>query len=332
MTLNSSSQWQGQSQSQSQYQYSFPFAEYKVKHKTTYDYSYPVSLSYQNMHLKPRDWSGIQHISDFKIQIEPDPRDFSERTDFFGNHVQSFSIQEPHDALTILTQFDARVISNPPPIDELTISCAQVRNALHGDTSFRMLQALQYIYPSPLTHTNSAITEWARGFFPDKRPFIEGVLELNQAIKTEIEFDPEATEVNTSVAEFFELKKGVCQDFAHLMITALRSQDLPARYVSGYILTLPREGEERLEGADASHAWVSVFMPGYGWIDIDPTNDLVVNDQHIRIAVGRDFSDVSLVKGSVTGGGESKVGVEVTVWPIEGVSKRIEYTDMSYSE
>ena len=324
MISNNSSQWQSQ--------YSFPFSEYKVKHKTSYNYSYPVSLSYHNMHLKPRDWSGTQHISNFEMEIDPQPRDFSERIDFFGNHVQSFSIQEPHEALSILTQFDARVISNPPPIDELSISCAQIRKALHGDTSFRMLQALQYIYPSPLTQANEAIAEWAKGFFPDKRPFIEGVLELNHTLKAEIEFDPNATEVTTSVTEFFEHKKGVCQDFAHLMIAALRSQDLPARYVSGYILTFPKEGEERLEGADASHAWVSVFIPGYGWIDVDPTNDLIVDEQHIRIAVGRDFNDVSLVKGSVTGGGESEVGVEVTMWPIQGKAKRIEHPDLSYSE
>ncbi len=312
--------------------YSFPFCEYRVKHKTTYKYSYPVALSYHNMHLQPRNWSGIQHISDFSMEIDPEPMDFSERADFFGNFVQSFSIQEPHEEFSILTQFKARVISNPPPIDELSITCAQVRNALHGDTSFRNLQALQYIYPSPLTHTNTEITSWAAQFFPDKRPFIQGVLELNRTLKAEIKFDATATEVNTSVAEFFALKKGVCQDFAHLMITALRSQDLPARYVSGYILTFPREGEERLEGADASHAWVSVYVPGYGWIDLDPTNDLLVDDQHIRIAVGRDFNDVSLVKGAVTGGGGSEIKVEVTVWPIDDEPKRIEHSDLSYSE
>ncbi len=284
------------------------------------------------MHLKPRDWSGVQHISNFSIDIDPNPMDFSERIDFFGNPVQSFSVQEPHEELSIFTQFDARVISNSPPIDQLSISCSQVRKALHGDTSNRMLKALQYIYPSPLTQSNQAITEWAKPFFPNNRPFIQGVLELNKALKEEIEFDANATEVNTSVAEFFEMKKGVCQDFAHLMITALRSLDLPARYVSGYILTFPREGEARLEGADASHAWVSVFVPGYGWIDVDPTNNLVVNDQHIRIAVGRDFDDVSLVKGSVTGGGESNIAVEVTVWPIEGEPKRIVHSDMSYSD
>jgi len=322
--IKPSKQWQSQ--------YSFPFMEYRVKHKTTYRYSYPVSLSYHNMHLKPRDWSGIQHISNFSMEIEPNPMDFSERTDFFGNFAQSFSIQEPHEEFTILTQFEARVISNPPPIDQLSITCAQVRNALHGDTSTRMLHALQYIYPSQLTRSDNEITEWATRFFPDKRPFMEGVLELNQTLKAEIKFDATATEVNTTVSDFFKLKKGVCQDFAHLMITALRSQDLPARYVSGYILTFPKEGEERLEGADASHAWVSVFVPGYGWIDIDPTNNLVVDDQHIRIAAGRDFNDVSLIKGSVTGGGDTKIDVEVTVWPIESETKRIEHINLNYSE
>lgn len=312
--------------------YSFPFAEYRVKHRTTYDYTYPVSLSYHTLHLKPRNWSGVQHISDFSIEMDPDPMDFTENRDFFGNSVHSFSIQEPHERFSVLTQFNARVISNPAPIDELTINCAQVRNALHGDTSFRMLQALQFIYPSPQTHADPAIAEWAAAFFPDQRPFMEAVLEFNHALKSEIAFDPAATEITTSVSEVFAMKRGVCQDFAHLMIAALRSQDLPARYVSGYILTHPRPGEPRLEGADASHAWVSVFVPGYGWIDLDPTNDLLVNDQHIRIAVGRDFDDISLIKGSVTGGGTSTLAVEVTVWPIHDASRRITHPDLSYSE
>jgi transglutaminase-like putative cysteine protease len=310
--------------------YSFPFSEYKVKHRTTYTYSYPVSLSYHNLHLKPRNWGGIQHVSNFTVEIEPNPADFSEGTDFFGNTVQSFSIQEAHERFSVLTQFDARIISNPPPIDELSITCAQIRNALHGDTSFRMLQALQHIYPTPQTQANGAITDWAATFFKDRRPFMDAVLELNHALKKEITFDPTATEINTSVADFFEMKKGVCQDFAHLMIAAIRSQDLPARYVSGYILTNPKPGQPRLEGADASHAWVSVFIPGYGWIDLDPTNDLVVDHQHIRIAVGRDFNDVSLVKGSVTGGGTSTIAVEVTVWPVEREPQRIEHYELNY--
>jgi transglutaminase-like putative cysteine protease len=302
----------------------YPFKEYQVKHQTRYEYGYPVSLSYHHLHLQPRDWSAIQHISDFHLQIEPQPMDFLDRLDFFGNHVHSFSVQEPHDTLDITTSFRARVISSRPPLDELTISCAQVRKALHGDTSLRSLHALQYIYPSPLIPWSARIEAWSRPFFPEKRPFIEGVLELCHTLKSEIVFDPKATAISTSVEEFFDLKRGVCQDFSQLMISCIRSQDLPARYMSGYILTLPREGEERLEGADASHAWVAVYIPGFGWIEIDPTNDLVVNDQHIRLAVGRDFGDVSLVKGSLIGGGNDKIHVGVTVTPIESNTRRID--------
>jgi transglutaminase-like putative cysteine protease len=316
---------------QRQKSYHFPYAEYHVKHRTTYDYAFPVSLSYHNLHLKPKDWSIIQHISNFTMEIEPMPSDFVERSDFFGNYVQSFSVQESHDRLSILTQFDTKIISNPPPVEEMSISCAQVRKALHGDTNFKTLQALQYIYASPMIPYSSKIAAWAEPFFPDRRPFIEGVIELSSILKKEIQFDAEATEINTSVEEFFDLKKGVCQDFSHLMISCLRSQNLPARYVSGYILTSPPEGQKRMEGTDASHAWVSVFIPGWGWVDIDPTNDLLVDNQHIRLAVGRDFTDVSLVKGSVTGGGETKIDVEVTVMPIESESKTIGQSQISFS-
>ena len=312
--------------------YRFPFSEYHVKHRTTYDYSMPVSLSYHNLHIKPKDWSIYQHISDFMMEISPEPSDFSERMDYFGNYAQSFSIQETHEQLVINTEFDTRIISNPPPTEEMTITCAQVRKALHGDTSFRTLNALQYIYASPLIPYSPKIATWAEQFFPEKQSFLGGVLELSSVLKRDIQFDPEATEINTSIEEFFELKKGVCQDFAHLMIACLRSQDLPARYVSGYILTFPPEGQKRMEGADASHAWVSVYIPGWGWVDIDPTNDLLVDDQHIRLAVGRDYTDVSPVKGSVTGGGETTVKVEVTVMPIETESGEIGRTMGTLSE
>jgi len=259
----------------------------------------------------------LQRIRGFEFSVTPVAKDLVERRDFFGNRVWSFSIQESHQELVIETGFQAQIIAYPPPIDELTMTCGQIQKALHGDTSFRNLQALQYIYPSPMISYSKEIEQWAAGFFPAKRPFIEGVAELNQAIYEMMEFQGGATEVNTSVDEFFQLKKGVCQDFAHLMIAAIRSQDLPARYVSGYILTLPPEGEERLEGADASHAWVSVNIPGYGWIDFDPTNNLMVSDHHIRIAIGRDYNDVSPVRGSTIGGGESQLTVEVTVSPVE---------------
>jgi transglutaminase-like putative cysteine protease len=302
----------------------YPFKEYEVKHETRYEYEFPVSLSYHHLHLQPRDWSTLQHIEDFSMRIDPQPADFLERTDFFGNHVQSFSIQEPHESLVISTRFKARVIASIPPIDEITISCAQVRNALHGDTSARSLNALQFIYPSPLIPWSARIEAFAKPFFPEKRPYIEAVMDLCHALKTMIQFDPEATGINTSVEEFFDLKRGVCQDFSQLMISCIRSQDLPARYMSGYILTIPKAGEARLEGADASHAWVSVFLPGFGWIEVDPTNDLLVCDQHIRLAAGRDFGDVSLVKGSLFGGGNSRIKVAVTVAPVEPGPQRIE--------
>ncbi|MCG8528160.1 MAG: transglutaminase family protein [Opitutales bacterium] len=297
--------------------YKFPRREYEVKHRTLYQYEFQVPLSYHYLHLQPRDWSAIQEVKDFRLSIAPEPRDMVEREDFFGNQVQSFSIQEPHDELEVTASFRASVMSNFPPIEDITVTCSQVQRSLHRDTNFRSLQALQFIYPSSMIPYSSRIGEWASSFFGPKRSFLDGVLELSKTLKNEIEFDGSATEINTSVEEFFEVKKGVCQDFAHLMIAAIRSQDLPARYVSGYILTFPREGEPRLEGADASHAWVSVYIPGYGWIDIDPTNDLIVSDQHIRTAVGRDFNDVSPIKGSITGGGEGALTVEVTVAPLD---------------
>jgi transglutaminase-like putative cysteine protease len=200
-----------------------PSKRYKVEHVTRYRYQFPVALSYHMLHLEPRSWSMIQDVSDFQIRISPNPTDFTHGQDFFGNPVQSFSVQETYSELVVDTEFYAKVVSEVPPIEDMTINCDQVRKALHGNTTFQNLQALQYIYPSPLVPHFSEIEQWSASFFDDKSPFIAGVLALSKELKATIEFDPQATHITTSVDEFFREKKGVCQDFAHLMIACIRA-------------------------------------------------------------------------------------------------------------
>ncbi len=295
---------------------------YQLTHRTRYDYTFPVSQSYHSVCLRPPNTQRYQEIEDYRISITPNPLDYTERKDFFGNRVGFFSIQEFHEVFEVVNEFKATVYDSTPPADELTTTCLQVKKSLHGIRNRSILDALQYIYPSSLVPESEEIESFAQPFFEDSKSFLQSVLELNEYIYKEFEFDPKATDIATPVSDVLKLKRGVCQDFAHLMIAAIRNMNLPARYVSGYLLTLTPEGQSRLAGSDASHAWVAVFIPGYGWIDVDPTNNLVVSNQHIRVAAGRDFNDVSMVKGAITGGGPSQLLVEVSVDPIKPVNNQ----------
>jgi transglutaminase-like putative cysteine protease len=177
--------------------------------------------------------------------------------------------------------------------------------------------AAEFLFPSPMVPHTPALREYASASFAPDTPIVEAAIALMTRIHEEFEFDPDATHVTTSVETVLEIRRGVCQDFAHLMIGCLRALGLPARYVSGYLLTEPPEGQERLIGADASHAWVALYIPEYGWLALDPTNDMVPGDKHIMLAWGRDFGDVSPLRGVILGGGEHKVDVGVTVTPLE---------------
>ncbi len=288
---------------------------YQIDHSTTYSYEFPVAVSHHSAHLKPLSTSR-QQCRHFKLEIRPTTADLSERVDFFGNTMHLFSIQQNHPELVVDAHSEVSVVAPEIPIIEMTPTCDDVRSMLQEPRIEQYLSALQFSYASPFVPVSEELAAYAEPFLAPDKPYLQGALELASHIYNTCTFDPKATDVSTPVSAVLELKRGVCQDFAHLMLASLRSHKLPAAYVSGYILTHPPEGQERLVGADASHAWVSIFIPSYGWVEIDPTNNKICTDEHVTVAQGRDFNDVSMVRGAVTGGGEHTLNIEVTMSPI----------------
>jgi transglutaminase-like putative cysteine protease len=286
---------------------------YRVTHTTAYEYADQVGLSYNEARLLPRSCPQQQLLS-AHLEISPLESDYRVREDFFGNQIAYFTIPEPHREFSITAI--SEILVHPAPAQ---LSFAQgmaweaVRDTLRQDINPSVLDARQFVLDSPLVATSPALAMYAQSSFTPGRTLSEAVYDLMQRIFHDFTFDPEFTTLATPLAEVLEHRRGVCQDFAHLAIGCLRSQGLAARYVSGYIETLPPPGKEKLVGADASHAWFSVFIPDQGWMDFDPTNNQVPNDQHITIAWGRDYSDVTPLKGVIFGGQnhEPKVSVEV---------------------
>jgi transglutaminase-like putative cysteine protease len=277
----------------------------------------PVAFSRHAAYFRPLD-SPRQRVLSYKHQISPETTDEFERADYFGNTQLQFQIETLHDELRIEVQTRVGVEAQSPIGDaSKSITCGELRQHLRAETDDQTLLAMQMSSSGAKTQSSGKVEEFARDFFPDERPFLEAAIDLNSTIFKEFQFDNNVTDVSTPVDEILILRRGVCQDFAHLMLAALRSMRLPARYVSGYILTHPLEGTPRLQGADASHAWVSVFVPKLGWVDLDPTNNLVCADEHIVVATGRDFDDVSPLRGAVTGGGSQTINISVTVMPVE---------------
>ncbi len=253
--------------------------------------------------------------------IAPQTTEEFERRDYFGNCQLQFQIESLHSELSAEVRSHVAVEAQPAIADVTAgITCGELRKSLRTNTDKASLLAVQMSSNGAKTYSNGAVEKFARKFFPDGRPFLEAALELNATIFNEFQFDNDATDVSTPVDEVLRLRSGVCQDFAHLMLASIRSLRLPARYVSGYILTHPPEGEPRLQGADATHAWVSIFDRELGWVDLDPTNNLVCADEHIVVATGRDFADVSPLRGAVTGGGTQEIEIAVTVMPVEEIS------------
>ncbi|EDY82219.1 putative bacterial transglutaminase domain family protein [Verrucomicrobiia bacterium DG1235] len=290
-------------------------ASYLIHHKTSYAYRYPVTSSHHTAIFKPQD-NDTQSCSRYSLDVSPEHSDMIERKDYFGNTVQLFSIQELHEKLVVEAQ--SRVETNTVPVDLQTLNTPtdEIRTALTDITRTDLIDAKEFLYETEYTPKTDEIIAFGERFFGGDAPIGPALLALLAAFKEEFEFDPEATDIHTPITETLANKRGVCQDFAQLMIGTLRAQGLAACYASGYILTMPPPGTPRLIGADASHAWVSVFVPEHGWIDVDPTNNIVCGDQHVTVAYGRDFSDVSMLSGAVTGGGEHTVNVEVTMQPV----------------
>jgi len=292
---------------------------YKITHITQYKYTDKVGLSYNEARLMPRHFSN-QHVISTNLSIEPYAADIRIREDFFGNSVAYFSIQQPHQVFSVTAVSEVQLIENAAQLNFYqSFSWEAVREMLLQQHSAFPKQALdlqeagQYTLDSPLIETNAQLAEYAAPSFTQGRPITDAVNDLMQRIYNDFTFDPDFTTLATPLDIVLEHRRGVCQDFAHLAIGCLRSQGLAARYVSGYIETLPPAGEAKLMGADASHAWFSVYVPEQGWIDFDPTNNQIPSTQHITLGWGRDYADITPLKGVIYGGQQHELDVSVHV-------------------
>ncbi|WP_025130486.1 transglutaminase family protein [Pseudomonas sp. PH1b] len=294
-------------------------ARYQVFHDTHYRYDSPVSLAQQLAHLWPRACAW-QHCTERQLLISPQPTSRRDEQDVFGNPLTRLAFERPHDELQVNAQLSVEVLERPALDFAASLAWDAACEALTYSgrpLSVALLEACRFRFESPYVHLKQRFVEFCEGCFPPGRPVLQGCQALMEQIHREFTFDAEATQVATPLVEVLERRRGVCQDFAHLMLACLRSRGLAARYVSGYLLTQPPPGQPRLIGADASHAWVSVFCPVLGWVDFDPTNNVQPALEHITLAWGRDFSDVSPLRGVILGGGNHDPEVRVTVMPLE---------------
>jgi transglutaminase-like putative cysteine protease len=290
---------------------------YDIRHVTTYAYESPVSFARCSLRLEPRTGDGQQLIS-HSVEIRPRPAERTVRRDFFGTHTESVLIETAHRNLRIDSR--SRVSVSRQVLERTTPSPSweDVRDVAFEATSLGPSSPIGYVFASSLVPVQAPVTAYAAASFPRGCGIVAGAVDLMHRIRTEFKYDPKATVISTPLAEVFEKRHGVCQDFAHVMIAGLRGLGLPAAYVSGYLRTYPPPGQPRLQGADATHAWVSVWCgAAIGWIGFDPTNDLVVGNDHIILAIARDFSDVSPVDGIIVGSRKQKLGVAVDVLPVE---------------
>ena len=287
---------------------------FNVTHLTEYTYGEPVPLCHNIAHLRPRV-TARQAVHSHSIQVSPRPLLTSDRTDFFGNLASWFTVQEPHSQLKIVGRSLVDLQPFAPPTGLWWPAWEEVPGALLSRRDKDVLQARQFTFPSPHVMLADELANYARPSFPHGKPLLECVTDLTNRIYKEFTFDKQVTTIDTPVLEVLAHRRGVCQDFAHLQIGCLRSLGLAARYVSGYLFTKPPPGKPRLQGSDASHAWVSVFFPDYGWVDFDPTNGLLPSDGHVTLGWARDFSDISPVRGVVVGGRRHSLRVCVDVEP-----------------
>jgi transglutaminase-like putative cysteine protease len=285
---------------------------FDVVHRTLYRYSQPVTFSQHTARVEPRALPG-QMVEDFSLLIEPAPPVRKTRDDYFGNRVCFFSIQELHSRLEIVATSRLTVAAVTPPVLSLSPPWEKVVQLFSDPVSPEVVEPYEFVFDSPLLNASTTLADYARPSFIAGAPLLSAVLDLNRRIYSDFKYDRVATTVATPLQEVMEKRRGVCQDFAHLAIACLRSLGLAARYVSGYLRTHPPEGKPQLTGADASHAWFSVYCPELGWVDFDPTNNLMPETDHLTLGYGRDFGDVSPISGILTGGGKHEVKVAVTV-------------------
>jgi len=285
---------------------------YRVTHRTLYEYAAPVTVSQHVTRLEPRV-TPTQSCDKFSLTVFPEPVLRKTRPDYFGNRLCFFSIQEIHHRLEITTHSRVAVTAGKLPPPETTPAWEGVVSLFRDPVSPAVVEPYQFVFDSPQVRASFELADYALASFARETPLLLGAADLTRRIFTDFKFDPRATTVATPLEEVWQKRRGVCQDFAHLGIACLRSLGLPACYVSGYLRTRPPAGQPRRIGADASHAWFRIFCPGAGWVDFDPTNNVQPAEEHIIVAYGRDFDDVSPVAGILTGGGKHSVKVSVDV-------------------
>ncbi len=284
---------------------------FTVVHRTTYRYQSPVTESHGVVVLHPRDTTSQRRHSG-ELVVEPAPSDLADHLDVYGNRTGYFAVHEPHTELVVTAR--NRVTVETPAVPDTSPPWEDVAALVASPTDGDLRQTRQFLLASPSVDLGPALRAYAEASFTPGRPVLEAYEDLVRRINDEFAFDPTATDVATPVEQVLADRAGVCQDFAHLAIACLRSLGLPARYVSGYLETDPPPGQPKLQGADASHAWLSLGVPGIGWIDADPTNDQFLSDRHITVAWGRDYTDVTPLKGVIyTEGGTEELVVEVDV-------------------
>lgn len=290
---------------------------YRVEHDTEYAHDALVSTSTHLAYLTPRDLPR-QHVVSHELRIDPAPADRSTRVDYFGNTVEHLTMTTPYRRLRA-TSVSIVSVTAPldPPMPDASPAWESVRDGLRAGAPTAPLDAIELAYPSPYVEVDASLAAFARDAFPAGRPVLAGAIALMHQIHETFAFDASATTIVTPAARVLEDRRGVCQDFAHVQLACLRALGLSARYVSGYLLTDPPPGQPRLVGADASHAWISLWCPQHGWVDLDPTNDVLPSLRHVTLAWGRDYGDVSPLRGVVLGGGQQTLRVGVSVFTMK---------------
>ena len=289
---------------------------YRIVHRTTYKYKYPVSFGNHVACLKPRSLSHHK-VAGSELRIQPPPATRTERVDYFGNLLCFFTIQEPHKELVVEALSEVIMGENATPWPQQSLPWEEAARLLPNDHSPSGLEAYQFGFESARIRMRPEFASYALQSFTPGRPMPSALLDLTARIHNDFRFDSKVTNVRTPTEEVFRKRRGVCQDFAHIQIACLRSLNLAARYVSGYLRTYPPPGRPRLVGADASHAWVSAYCPGFGWLDLDPTNNVVPSIGHVTLAWGRDYGDVSPLRGLILGGGPHRLKVAVDMEPLD---------------
>lgn len=284
----------------------------QITHETRYRYAPAVHTAQHLAHLRPRD-TDSQHVLSHRLEILPAPARRRDTVDVYGNARAFFSLRGAHDTLAVTAQTIVETMVPAPIASDIPWEEVRERMRYHREATYD--PAAEFVFASPQVPRHADFAAYAAASFPPGRPLAAAARELMERIHADFEYHTEATDVGTPALEALALRQGVCQDFAHVMLGCLRSLALPARYVSGYLLTAPPPGETRLVGSDASHAWVSVYLPGAGWADFDPTNCRAPGEDYVTLAVGRDYADVSPLRGVIQGGARHELQVAVTVTP-----------------